>query len=96
MGLLPPAPAEPAPKPLAPELAPQKCQGSGAFEPYLWLGLFNTSYSITCPPLCVGVAWPMPAWALSCAGAGSLSMRLALLTDGQRYIGGYQFCAAST
>ena len=31
--ILPSAPPEPAHLPLAPELAPQKCQGSAAFEP---------------------------------------------------------------
>ena len=49
--------------------------------------------TVVCP-----LQTPLNTWgfALSRAGAGSLSKRLGLLTDGQRYIGGYQFCAAST
>ena len=49
--------------------------------------------TVVCP-----LQTPLNTWgfALSRAGAGSLSKRLELLTDGQRYIGGYQFCAAST
>ena len=44
-----------------------------------------------CPPQTQLNTWGS---ALSQAGAGLLSRRLVLLTDGQRYIGGCRFCAA--
>ena len=61
--MMAPAPAVPVPTPLAPELAPQKFQGCGAFEPrargmHTWEDSYicyrqRPKLSTKAPPLCM-------------------------------------------